>query len=300
MGFFKRIRGLLRTFARLVATAWRALRGAPLVGEIHDRFEVTPAVIDDEEFGRSSSYPQVLEIIVSDDEQWPLGVGKIVNDVFFDKDPPIVFNVCFSCHEPDDGRSEYADPTSHWFNVFFGFYEIDVPAKEWGRPFGFKSAEEVREIEFDDLKRIGKSDWNYFSNYMYGVPWWEVSQHNRLDDPGVTTRVINPRVVVKDKHFVECEVDGMEVVSGYCAGDEQVRHLRAERWVRRELLPHADEDAVPDPLGAGLRLRPRVRRLQDLHLRRLDQQGFPRPRVQRTLPRGPDRGCQKGRVPQEA
>lgn len=225
MGTWKRIRALWRTLGRLILTGLRFLRGAPLVGEIRGRFLVEPAVIEDDEFGCSSRNPQVLEIIVSDEEQWPLGVGKIVNEVFFDEDPPIVFNVCFSCHQPDeDGRSEYADPESHWFNVFFGFYEIDVPSAEWGRPFGFKSADPDRlEIEFRDLVRIGKSDWNYFSNYIYGVPWWEVSKHNRLDDPGTTTRVADRPEEVAGQRFLECEVDGMEVVSAYCAGDERLR-----------------------------------------------------------------------------
>lgn len=222
---WKRIRGLWRTLVRLILTGLRFLRGAPLVGEIHDRFLVEPAVIEGHEFGCSSRKPQVLEIIVSEEEQWPLGVGKIVNEVFFDKDPPIVFNVCFSCHQPDDdGHSEYADPESHWFNVFFGFYEIDVPADQWERPFGFKSKDKKKpEIEFKDLLRIGKSDWNYFSNYMYGVPWWKTCGYNRLDDPGLTTRVADRPVSVKGKEFLECEIDGMEVVSAYCAGDGELR-----------------------------------------------------------------------------
>jgi hypothetical protein len=209
-----------------------------MVGEIGGRFEVVPAEIDSDEFGRSSEYPTVLEIVVSDDETWPLKVGKVVNEVFFDDYPPIIFNVCFSCHRPDgDERSCYADPTSHWFNVFFGFYEIDVPIPDWERPFGFQTADrDDQQVEFGDLTRIGKADWNYFSNYMYGVPWWEVSQHNELDDPEVRTRVLPDPVIVGGEQFVECEVDGLEVVSGYSAGDEELRKnvlLLSKVWRQR-------------------------------------------------------------------
>lgn len=225
MGVWKTIRSLWRTAWKLLFTGWRALRGAPLVGEIKGRYKAVPAVITGDPFGESSAEPQVLEIIVSDEEQWPLGVGKIVNEIFYDKAPPIIFNVCFSCHRPDEsGRSKYADPTSHWFNVFFGFYEIDVPASEWGRPFGFKTDDEENwEVEFDDLVRIGKADWNYFSNYMYGVPWWKACGCNRLDDPGVETRITGQRLKIRGQRYIECEVDGMEVVSAYCAGDEELR-----------------------------------------------------------------------------
>jgi len=224
MGIWKAIRSLWRTFWKLLLTGWRAWREAPLVGEIRGRYKVEPAVIEDPRFGNSSEYPQVLEIIVSDEEQWPLGVGKIVNEIFFDRDPRIVFNVCFSCSRSEKGRSDYANPESHWFNVFFGFYEIDVPEEEWGRPFGFKTADEEKwEVEFADLLRIGKSDWNYFSNYMYGVPWWKACGCNRLDDPEVKTTVSEHKVKFAGEDYLEGEVDGMEVVSAYCGGEEKLR-----------------------------------------------------------------------------
>jgi hypothetical protein len=194
------------------------MRGLPLLGEIGDRFEVVPAVLEDPEFGESSSYPNVLEIIVSDHERWPLGVGSLVNELFFFKDPEIVFNVCFSCHRSERGRSEYADPRSHWFNVFFGFYEIDVPCDEWERPFGFETKDERdQRIEFEDLLRIGKSDWNYFSNYLYGVPRDVVHRHDELSDPEIATSVADEPVDVGGQRFLQCEVDGLEVVSGYTA-----------------------------------------------------------------------------------
>ncbi|MBW2278364.1 MAG: hypothetical protein JRF63_12795 [Deltaproteobacteria bacterium] len=224
MGIWKHIRGLWRTLFRFVVTGIRSMRGVPLLGEIGDRFEVVPAVIDDPEFGRSSSYTNVLEIIVSNHERWPLGVGSLVNKLFFATDPEIVFNVCFSCHRPDrDKLSEYADPRSHWFNVFFGFYEIDVPCDEWERPFGFKTKDERDlQIEFNDLKRIGKSDWNYFSNYLYGVPRQIAHEHDDLDDSEVETSVADDPVDVDGKRFLECEVDGLEVVSGYTAPDAKL------------------------------------------------------------------------------
>jgi hypothetical protein len=225
LSLWQRIKRAVREAWDTVVTGFRRLRRLPLVGEIDGRFEVVPAVIDDPVFGQSTHLPTVLEIVVSEKRRWPLRVGKLVNEKFFDAFGPIIFNVCFSCHHPDPlGRSDYADPTSHWFNVFFGFYEIDVPRSAWDRPFGFKSADrDAPEIEFDDLERIGKSDWNYFSNYIYGVPRQVIAPLDRIGDPQVTKRVADQPVEIDGERFVEAEIDGLEVVTGYVAEGGRLR-----------------------------------------------------------------------------
>jgi hypothetical protein len=196
---------------------FKGIVGLPLVGEIGDRFLVLPPRLATSEFGAAVHLPTVLEIYVSGEHQWPLDIGRKVDAVFFPHDPPIVFNVCFSCAKPSLLRGgDYANPESHWFNVFFGYYEIDVRCSEWSRPFGFKQ-EGSLELELGDLVRIGKSDWNYFSNYVYGVPGEECAKHDAIPSD-VVHRIVDPKVRIGRHDYVEAEIEGVEVVSGYRSG----------------------------------------------------------------------------------
>ena len=175
-------------------------------------------------FGPGSDFPAVLEIQVTDRRVRPLGVGEIVDEIYFPGSPPVIFNVCFSCAKPDlAGRSAYADPTSHWFNVFFGFYEIDVSAARWGRPFGFTEAELApQSVCVDDLLKIGKADWNYFSNWMYGVPRRYVDRYREIGTGAAAPRAtITPRLVRDGAGppHVEGTIEGLRAVSGYPAGE---------------------------------------------------------------------------------
>ena len=228
--FFK---GLWYLFLRLLLKILNLL-GCSFVGEFKGRYLVQPPVIEDpEKFGKASKNPTLLELYVSTDKQWPLSVGKLVNDTFFRTDPPIVFNVCFSCAKPTMLHGgDYSNPESHWWNVFFGFYEIDVPAgKEpdgWERPFGFMSNTpgDLRP-NFCELMKIGKADWNYFSNHVYGVPLAHCRKHDdipKCEDGIPTEGAACSSEIIEDLHghkYVEGMIDGMEVVSGYAsrAGD---------------------------------------------------------------------------------
>ncbi len=218
MGIFDNI---VRVF-RQNELAFKHLIGLPLVGEINDRFVVEPPRLSDFRFGKTTKLPTILEIYISDFHQWPLDIGRKVKSIYFADYPPIVFNVCFSCAHPSlFGRGDYANPLSHWFNVFFGFYEIDVPKSRWTRPFGFQNAktgDDGFEPNFDDLLRIAKSDWNYFSNNIYGVPDADCARHDGVSMDGIETKVLNPRVMIGERRFVECRMDHAKVVSGYVSG----------------------------------------------------------------------------------
>lgn len=205
--------------------AWHVLRGlvrCPFVGEIDKRFFVAPPSLPTEEFGKTTHLPTVLEIVVSEERTWPLDIGEKVDGVFFRDDPPIVFNVSFSCAKPTLLRGgDYANPESIWFNVFFGYYEIDVPVGPWTRPFGF---EDDRGLEpcWNDLLRIGKSDWNYFSNFVYGVPAEECARHDAIPG-GAVASIREPAVRIGAHDYLEGQVDGLEVVSGYVSGADGKR-----------------------------------------------------------------------------
>jgi len=138
-----------------------------IIGEIDGRTITDPVVLKNRAFGKSSFFPSVLEIVIDKENSLPDNIGKKTDAIFFVDYPKMVFNVCFSCARSRPcGRGRYADPTSIWFNVFMGYYSINVPAKLWPRPFGYTSAEGARSFNIADVLKIVKSDWNYFSNYM--------------------------------------------------------------------------------------------------------------------------------------
>lgn len=219
---------LSRLVANLPPSMRRLISGLPNVGEMGTDVGLSkPAVISSPEFGESSAVPAILEVRVDKTQHGILGVGKKVHEKFFEGYPPFDFNVNFSCHNSSmlSRESEYADPRSPWSNVFFGRYQIDTPigapgeADKWTRPFGF-TGPDSKEVNFDDIQRIGNADWGYFSNWMYGVPEkdldaffeWQKTQ------PKPTCTVTNPSVTINGKEYVECTVDGIKVPSAYVSG----------------------------------------------------------------------------------
>ena len=225
-GFFNELLG----FFHRKWSLFHKLIGWPLVGEIGDRFLVAPPRLATKRFGESTFLPTVLEIYVGHDPPKAFPVGELVHKRFFETEKPVVFNVSFSCAKPSLLKGgDYANPESIWFNVFFGFYEIDVRCSQWARPFGFKSASPgTLDLEFGDLLRIGKSDWNYFSNYVYGVPKEECRLHDAI--PGGATPTPFPPVKIGGHDYAQGEVEGLEVVSGYVSGGDGKR-LRNNSWL---------------------------------------------------------------------
>lgn len=208
------------------------LRRFPLAGDINDVFFADDAEIDDPKIGKSMSVPTVLEIVVDREAGiTPAGVGEVVHKTFFPDRDKLIFNVCFSCGAANPFRpGVYGDPTSIWFNVFFGYYEIDVPKATWGRPFGYTAD---GQINWDDILRIGKADWNYFSNYVYGVPHKYIRPYDGLDDPQVKSRYLGREKVGK-REWDLLELDGAQVVSAYVSGTDGKKLI--------------DEDLVFSPL----------------------------------------------------
>lgn len=181
---------------------WRALldserrvriRFDPAVGEIGGRLEVEEPVVD--AYGGSQlCTPAILRMHVDPEERAISDAGRLVKDTLFPDHPPFVFNTIACVGAADaEARGAYGDPTSVWFNVFFGCYQIDATKSDWNRPFGYRSADgSDSDIEFDDIIRLGKADWNFFSNWMYGVPRSAVDRHNAIEaTPGEqqTTRI---------------------------------------------------------------------------------------------------------------
>lgn len=110
--------------------------------------------------------------------------------------PPLLFNVCFACGAPEGPTRVglYGDPRSRWFNVFLGYYQLDVLANAASSPFGYDTNGDVVK---DQVLRIGKSDWNYFSNWMYGVPESAILPNNTLQ--GATVDVKKRGITIGNK-----------------------------------------------------------------------------------------------------
>jgi hypothetical protein len=221
----------------------------PAVGDIDNRFFVNQVKVDDPRFGESGSPPSVLEIVVDDRSISPGGVGRLVKRHFFPAEGKLVFNVAFSCGKPTLCRGRYADPTSIWFNVFFGYYQIDVPRSTWNRPFGYESPANGRAtLRPLDILKIGKADWNYFSNYMYGVPEAAILPYNGIDE-SKTLVTKHARVRIGRSYWDHLTLDGVEVVSAYVSGQDGQRLVMTDHvWtpIWRSLFgPTEASDAHP-------------------------------------------------------
>jgi hypothetical protein len=117
----------------------------------------------------------ITRFYVTNDVRVATDIGSRVKKVMFPGYPPLVFNTIACCGKPaaiPNGPGVYGDPQSIWFNIFFGGYEMScLKSDGWTRPFGYESAAGINSvIHGEDIERLGKSDWNWFSNYMYGVP----------------------------------------------------------------------------------------------------------------------------------
>jgi phospholipase C len=146
----------------------------PSIGVIDGRTAFTPPAVDDPTYGRSQSCTDtILRFHVADEERKVCNVGQLVKQRMFPPPyQPFVFNAvaCVGAFTRE-GPQCYANPRSPWFNVFLGYYQIDCDRALWSRPFGFEAAAGyTSEPRIEDLVRLGKADWNYFSNWDYGVP----------------------------------------------------------------------------------------------------------------------------------
>jgi phospholipase C len=154
--------------------ARRSIAIDPSIGFIDGRTAFTAPVVDDPTYGRSQSCTDtILRFHVEDVERKVCNVGQLVKRRMFPPPyPPFVFNAVACVGEfTKDGPQRYGNPRSPWFNVFLGYYQIDCDRDAWNRPFGFETAAGYHsEPHIEDLVRLGKADWNYFSNWDYGVP----------------------------------------------------------------------------------------------------------------------------------
>jgi hypothetical protein len=212
------IRKTLGSAWRKVFEGERRIRFDPSIGEVAGRTKAPPPELATSAYGPTQACsPTVLRFHVDQEEREVCKVGSIVKRVMFHDYPPFVFNTvaCVGGFSPPGAPGLYADPTSkYWFNVFFGYYQLDCLKSEWSRPFGYASAASERStVVVEDLVRLGKSDWNWFSNWCYGVPWDALVSTSCL--PASIDAVVKPPVQIGQKRWHEVEIKETEVVSCY-------------------------------------------------------------------------------------
>ncbi|MGA2835679.1 MAG: hypothetical protein ABSF84_03680 [Acidimicrobiales bacterium] len=200
----------------------------PSVGEIAGRTAVYPPEVHDPVYGDSQSCTDsVLRIHVDEQRRDLCGVGAVVKARMFPRPyPAFVFNVvaCVGAFA-EHGPQRYTDPESPWFNVFLGYYQLDCAKQLWDRPFGFESAAGAGSVpRFEDLVRLGKSDWNFFSNWVYGVPEDALAPFCTVD-LGPDGHVDHGLVEVAGRHWRVVDLLGVEVASCYEADAPGARRL---------------------------------------------------------------------------
>jgi hypothetical protein len=252
----------------------------PLVdrGHIDHHFVVQAPHIDDPEFGKSSGTPVVLRIPVGPQGTGDLGyVGRLAHAELFSDLPAFDFNVAFaSAHVSLSGDSAYADPRSIWYNAFFGFYEIDAPMAKWSRPFGYDGPGPDAKVVAREVERIGRADWNYFSNHLYGVPLAAIRACCAAPPPGVVRVLPRVSLVSLDgpKDWDDLDVRDVTVVGPHrsTADGGAFEHPHSERdaappgmerlW-QRTFGTHPPT-ATPPTSFAPVRLRARIRMFHDV------------------------------------
>lgn len=230
----------------------------PTPGSIGGSVWAHPPVVNDPQLGRSRSVvPIINRIHVDSRPGFGARMGAIAKKTFFPDYPAFVFNVCFAVGDFSLVLQPglYGDPHSHWFNVFMGYYQLDAPKATWTRPFAYESARSNAPIVFEDVLRLGKSDWNYFSNYMYGVPEDCIEPYNRLDP---TPWQDLGRVMIGQKMWDSIEIEEVEVVSAYQSAASGARRLvynsiLTPLWRRTFGLPCPRPDFPQSFIGTKLR-----------------------------------------------
>jgi hypothetical protein len=188
----------------------------PCSGAISEKRLAPPPVFDRAPYGNvRPCSPAVLRIHVEEESRLACNVGHEVKRRLFPNYKDFIFNTvpCVGAPGPRN-IGLYTDPLSWWFNLFIGYYQIDVVADEWERPFGYQKPENVdSQVRGEDLIRLGKADWNWFSNWMYGVPTEAIEPYMTVPDGATVDCLDNREIGMSEWHQVR--LNNVRVASCY-------------------------------------------------------------------------------------
>ena len=201
--------GLGLSFA-LSLFAW-----SPSIGAVGGQTLAYPPEVHDPVAGSSRSLVKtIVRLPIDTRARVGTPAGSLVKQLYFADVPDFVINVCFAAGDfPLIGPGKYADPTSLWFNVFFGYYQVDAAKPAWGRPFGYDLSGRVPVVDMDEVLRLAKADWNYLSNWNYGVPLEAVVRYDG-PDPDIQKRWLG-RFTVGASQWDLVDLDGFSAVTAY-------------------------------------------------------------------------------------
>jgi len=202
------------------------MRFAPAAGVIGDVVKVGPNDLTfSHRYGDlNRATPDVLRLFVSSDARAISNIGQMVRQRMF-PDPAyhdFTFNTVAYVGRPGVGNvGRYTDPNSPWFNLFVGYYQIDAPiAAGWDRPFGYQR--DSYQLRAEDLVRLGKADWNWFSNWNYGTPSGSIEPYDDVSKGAVKQ---NSASEIGGTWWQSVEIGDVEVASTYesdASGAEQL------------------------------------------------------------------------------
>lgn len=236
----------------------------PCVGLVAGEPTGHPPVLVSTQWGPSgTSAPGVTRIHIDDQQRQLTDVGSIVKAEMFEAYSPFMFNTLACCGQVPQGQpGVYSDPDSIWFNVFFGVYQLDCAfADGWTRPFGYESDAGVTSVvRGEDLVRLGKSDWNWFSNFLYGVPAEFCKRYSEVD-MSVVTFTDETTQTIGSSAWHHVTMSGIEVSTCYQSDARGAARL-VENSVATDIwrdtfglpcpLPDHPVSFVPTTLVAGL------------------------------------------------
>ncbi len=210
------------------------VRFDPSVGVIGGQTAVYPPTVHDPVYGDSQNCTgTILRIHIDEDPRRLCEVGhKVKARMFPSPYPPFIFNAvaCVGAFERG-GPQRYANPHSPWFNVFLGYYQLDCATPTWERPFGFVAADGAKASpHIEDLARLGKSDWNFFSNWDYGVPEEALEPYCAVDVASLDF-VDRGLIEIAGGMWHRIDLLGVEVASCYLSDAPD-----AQRLVRNTLV----------------------------------------------------------------
>lgn len=186
--------------------------------------------MDDPKFGKSRTNSETFKIEISEHPKG-LQVGKIIKRLMFQDYPDFYVNIIASSPiVNNNGISDFPNPQSHWFNVFYGFYEIDLPIHSFSSPFGFDSNNHVIPIE---IIKFGLCDWNIITSYLYGVPY-ELCEENVKITGNEKMSVINDSIKIGKYFYKEIEFSDILVTSSYPAKSKLDTHSPIAKLLQKE------------------------------------------------------------------
>ena len=163
--------------------------------------------------------------------------------------PPFVFNAVAAVGAFEEGGPQaYANPVSPWFNVFLGLLPARLPEETCGTDRSDSRRRQGIESEpyAEDLVRLGKSDWNFFSNWDYGVPEEYLLPYCSAEVPtgGLRRR---RHLEVAGRWWRRVELRNVEVASCYESDDPRARGPGIEHADRRRHAAGASAIRVRSP-----------------------------------------------------